>query len=1150
MNEYVQEGHSYPAPVSSHGSPTSTLHSANHTDFSSRDQFSDGDDPSTTASPAPSSPTKSDHSSPRREQLRKRGKLVAVRVLLLDDQTQTFEIQKEGPSRELFDACCHAQGLFETDYFGLEFTTKGKDVWLELEKPIARQISPKKTLCRFVVKFYNPDPGQLQDEFTKYLFALQVKRDMALGRLPCSDNTVALLASYILQAEVGDYTPQEHDNGRYITIFKFVPNQTRPMEAKIQEYHKNHIGQTPADADFNLLDIARRLEMYGVRQHPAKDHDGVRLDLAIAHMGVLVFHNGTKINTFSWAKIRKLSFKRRRFLIKLHQEGYQGYYKDTVEFMFSCRNEAKRFWKACVEHHTFFRMQEPRGTKPKSKVFSRGSTFRYSGRTQKQVIDAIRQSYRKPSFATRHPSSRISSRSLGAPRTTTPLRFETTENAVIERPTVSSPELNYLQANKSGNGQLHNSLTLSPTLQNPSPGFTPVSSTPVTPEANSRIAIHSAKSTGSVTYEYTVTDDRKSIPENQECIDSLKPSKSADYMNESVTVLQNMSHDYINQNASGDYMNQSATHDYLNTGSLQDGGMHDYINQSALPEKMSPVSPRETEKAEVVVHASLPKSDSSTKIETTTVTTTSTTIRNTPMASDEGTGSQGSQEETDGTRRKRHPTDKAYFIAKEILTTERTYIKDLEVIVVWFRKAVMKESAMPTTVLDMLFNNLDPIYDFHCGFVKEVEQRLATWEGRSNAHLKGNYQRIGDIMEKNMKEIKLYTGYMQKHDEILTELEMATRRSKKFEMVYKEFELQKVCYLPFNTFLLKPVQRLLHYKLILERLLKHYPANHADYVDCQAALEEVNEATSHVHESMKKLENFQKLTELQRDLVGIENLVQPGRDFIREGCLHKLSRKGYQQRMFFLFSDMLIYTSKGVTATNQFKVHGQIPLKGIVIEESQQERASPYCFTIYGGSKTLVLAASSEEEKEKWMADIKTAMAMAQKQNKSMESIGSSEASFDADNTLEESEEDITSPRGSLERQTHHRANTTMHVCWHRNTSVSMTDHARGVENQLSGYLLRKFKNSNGWQKLWVVFTNFCLFFYKTYQDDFPLASLPLLGYTVSVPSERDGIQKDYVFKLQFKTHVYFFRAESEYTFGRWMEVLGSATYSSKFTQE
>jgi FERM/RhoGEF/pleckstrin domain protein 2 len=113
------------------------------------------------------------------------------------------------------------------------------------------------------------------------------------------------------------------------------------------------------------------------------------------------------------------------------------------------------------------------------------------------------------------------------------------------------------------------------------------------------------------------------------------------------------------------------------------------------------------------------------------------------------------------------------------------------------------------------------------------------------------------------------------------------------------------------------------------------------------------------------------------------------------------------------------------------------------------------------------------------------------------------------------------------------RANTTMHVCWHRNTSVGSVDIHQSVINQLSGYLLRKFKNSNGWQKLWVVYTNFCLFFYKTYQDEFPLASLPLLGYQISLPDEFDSINKDFVFKLKYKNHVYFFRAEGQYSFKR-----------------
>ena len=136
-----------------------------------------------------------------------------------------------------------------------------------------------------------------------------------------------------------------------------------------------------------------------------------------------------------------------------------------------------------------------------------------------------------------------------------------------------------------------------------------------------------------------------------------------------------------------------------------------------------------------------------------------------------------------------------------------------------------------------------------------------------------------------------------------------------------------------------------------------------------------------------------------------------------------------------------------------------------------------------------------------------------------------------SDDGLDRSEMQDIRPADS--RPSGQRSNSSVHVCWHRATSVAIMDHQRALENQLSGYLLRKFKNSNGWQKLWVVFTNFCLYFYKTFQDDFPLASLPLLGYSVDVPCQGDDISKDYVFKLQFKNHVYFFRAESQFTFDR-----------------
>ncbi|XP_077389297.1 FERM, ARHGEF and pleckstrin domain-containing protein 2 isoform X4 [Festucalex cinctus] len=980
------------------------------------------------------------------------GRGLQVRVQGLDESLEFFHLDPRAFGQDLLSEVFLRGNLIESDYFGLEFQSMQMNwLWLEPTKLIVKQVRrPANSLFRLAVKFFPPDPGQLQEEFTRYLFSLQMKRDLMEGRLICTENTGALLASHLVQSEIGDYDAAADRD--FLMNNKLLPYQEKVLEA-IVDFHRRHLGQTPAESDFQILEIARKLEMYGVRFHPAADREGTKINLAVAHMGLQVFQGHTKINTFNWSKIRKLSFKRKRFLIKLHPEVH-GPHQDTLEFMMGSRDQCKVFWKICVEYHSFFRLFDQPQPKPKTLLFTRGSSFRYSGRTQKQLVEYVREngSKRTP-YQRRNSKIQTSSRSFTIDVPKQSLSFNERLRTPCSPPSSSvpfhSPHNSSISPRKDPSAYHHQQ-------QPPSPAMSPAS-----PQQQ----------------------QQPHIPPKEEVVNGANPPTHYSFPDTALDSPQLSPFD--------------ATGPLCLSPSFQ-------MSTLSLPGQA-------------------------------TATAVSSPLQS-PVLSE------------------RYPADKAYFIAKEILTTERTYLKDLEVITVWFRSAVIKENAMPDSLMTLLFSNIDPIYEFHRGFLKELDQRLALWEGRSNAHVKGDYQRIGDVMLKNMSALKGFTSYLQKHDEVLTELEKASKRLKKLETVYKEFELQKVCYLPLNTFLLKPIQRLMHYKLILERLCKHYGPAHRHHTDCKEALKEVAEIAAQLHSSLIRLENFQKLTELQRDLIGIENLTAPGREFIREGCLYKLTKKGLQQRMFFLFSDMLLYTSKGVTATNQFKVHGQLPLHGMIliildapVEESEKEWAVPHCFTIYSAQRTIVVAASSKVEMSKWIEDLNMAIDLAKKsQEKSSVFLDGgladhSNRSSDEVSLEQESEDDMNSSRTSLDKQTHHRANTTMHVCWHRNTSVSMSDHSLAVENQLSGYLLRKFKNSNAWQKLWVVFTNFCLFFYKTHQDDFPLASLPLLGYTVSTPEEADGIHKDYVFKLQFKSHVYFFRAESEYTFERWMEVIKSA---------
>ncbi|VDP67637.1 unnamed protein product [Echinostoma caproni] len=133
--------------------------------------------------------------------------------------------------------------LLEADYFDLEFVNDdGMRCWLDHEKPIVRQLSPGKDLIfRFGVKFYTPHPNLLEEEFTRYLFALQIKRDLVSGTLLCSENTAALLASYIVQAEIGDFIEDEYRSIDYLRSLKLLHEPTEVRLRRIMEFHKAHM---------------------------------------------------------------------------------------------------------------------------------------------------------------------------------------------------------------------------------------------------------------------------------------------------------------------------------------------------------------------------------------------------------------------------------------------------------------------------------------------------------------------------------------------------------------------------------------------------------------------------------------------------------------------------------------------------------------------------------------------------------------------------------------------------------------------------------------------------------------------------------------------------------------------------------------------
>ncbi|XP_072741477.1 protein 4.1 isoform X2 [Ciconia boyciana] len=347
------------------------------------------------------------------------------KVVLLDDTIFECTVDKHAKGQDVLKKVCDHLNLLEEDYFGLAiWDTPTSRTWLDPAKEIKKQVHGGPWDFTFNVKFYPPDPAQLTEDITRYYLCLQLRQDIITGRLPCSFATLALLGSYTVQSELGDYDPDLHGPD-YISEFKLAPNQTKELEEKVAELHKTYRSMTPAQADLEFLENAKKLSMYGVDLHQAKDLEGVDITLGVCSSGLLVYKDKLRINRFPWPKVLKISYKRSSFFIKI-RPGEQEQYESTIGFKLPSYRAAKKLWKVCVEHHTFFRLTSTEAI-PKSRFLALGSKFRYSGRTQAQTRQASALIDR-PAPQFERTASKRASRSLdGAKRATQKVEFRAVE---------------------------------------------------------------------------------------------------------------------------------------------------------------------------------------------------------------------------------------------------------------------------------------------------------------------------------------------------------------------------------------------------------------------------------------------------------------------------------------------------------------------------------------------------------------------------------------------------------------------------------------------------------------------------------------------------------------------------------------------------
>ncbi|XP_032392109.1 protein 4.1 isoform X13 [Etheostoma spectabile] len=348
----------------------------------------------------------------------RQAKSMQITVTLLDDTLYQCELDKHAKGQELFLKVCDHLNLLEKDYYGLIVTeTTTMKTWMDLTKEIRQQVRGANYNFTFNVKFYPPDPAQLSEDITRYYLCLQLRKDILQGRLPCSFVTLSLLGSYALQSELGEYDPEVHGSN-YAKEMKMAQGQTKELEDKMMELHRTYRSMSPAQADLMFLENAKKLSMYGVDLHQAKDLEGVDIMLGVCSSGLMVYKDKLRINRFPWPKVLKVSYKRSSFFIKIRPSEVEQY-ESAIGFKLPNYKAAKKLWKVCVEHHTFFRLTSTEMVTTPRKFLALGSKFRYSGRTQAQSRQAS-SLIDRPAPLFQRSSSKRNSRSLDGAMASTP----------------------------------------------------------------------------------------------------------------------------------------------------------------------------------------------------------------------------------------------------------------------------------------------------------------------------------------------------------------------------------------------------------------------------------------------------------------------------------------------------------------------------------------------------------------------------------------------------------------------------------------------------------------------------------------------------------------------------------------------------------
>lgn len=299
---------------------------------------------------------------------------------------------------------------------------------------------------------------------------------------------------------------------------------------------------------------------------------------------------------------------------------------------------------------------------------------------------------------------------------------------------------------------------------------------------------------------------------------------------------------------------------------------------------------------------------------------------------------------------------------QEILTSEASYLQQLETIMKFFMEPLKTKDYVSQAEWNALFGNIETLYKVNGALLDE---------------LKVNPENVAAAFLKLAPYFKLYSVYAYDYKQIVTILQEMHRSNPRLAAFILCQETRPEVSNKLAALLIVPIQRIPRYRLLLQEVLSHTTPFQQDYYTLRSALQEVEGTARHINGLVQEQENMEKMIQLQNSLHHRRpGIITPGRKFIREGVLMKVSSNGRRPlpRYFILFSDMLIYciirAGKTPSQVGALKCCCILPLKRCVV----QPVLSQGVLRLSCHGETFILFSACVDDTKKWLEALQQAL--------------------------------------------------------------------------------------------------------------------------------------------------------------------------------